>query len=356
MICPLPIDWLDRLQADEREALADDHLVACVSCRALVERLRRSALPNELSLVLPLADAVPWRDERGRTPQAGDIWLSAPTFDGATGSYHELDRLPLLLLDDGIEERGERWFDVVPLDTETEHAAELHLLLDAEDTSLRAALRARFDLQGPVGAGQLQGSAGSLSPSGEELVAAALLNAAPAARWGPPLEGPDDVRVIGDRTAPDVMRLLTAPYAAALAADELDEPLPFAELLTSWRRRTSQTSAAFSRRLATALGLEHHAARVKLRYADLENGTISASGMRPELRATLAETLGIRSEQLDRAVRGPGASAPTILRPAFARSAPDDSTQRRAHPSRATPQPMEEEVDDLFLGGGEDDA
>lgn len=355
MICPLPIDWLERLQTDEQEALADDHLRTCVSCRALVERLRRSALSNEPSLARPPAAPVAWRDDPDCPLQAGDIWLSASTFESASISYSELDRLPLLMLDDGVEEEGGRWFDVVPLDSDTENAAELHLLLFPEDSSLGVPLRARFDLQGPVEAGQLQGAVGSLSPAGEELIAAAVRNVAPEARWGPPLAGPDDLRLLGDRTAP-VMRWLTAPYAAALAAAEVDEPLPFPELLTNWRRRTGQTRAEFSRRLATALGLEHHSARVKLRYADLENGTISASGMRTKLRVALAESLGIGNEQFDQAARGNGAPARTTSPPVFARGSEDDLGQRGALPPRATSQSVEEEVDDLFLGGGEDDA
>src|SRR5690242_20420704 len=105
MRCPLPIDWLEYLEgasSDELEA----HLTECLPCRLLVEELRREARPQLQLSRLSRPDAWPhWRETEQTSVTFGEIRL-AP---GPSTATNTLGRVPVLVLSDTWEEKGNTW-------------------------------------------------------------------------------------------------------------------------------------------------------------------------------------------------------------------------------------------------------
>src|SRR5207249_3332358 len=117
MRCPLPVDWLDHLEGTPVPVYAA-HLADCVSCRVLVEELRRD-LPNRVELrsqALPKSAAWSfWEGVKASSPKFGEIWWTSQAIGK---SSRPVRRILLLILSDLWEEERQSWCDVVPLSTD----------------------------------------------------------------------------------------------------------------------------------------------------------------------------------------------------------------------------------------------
>jgi hypothetical protein len=133
-------------------------------------------------------------------------------------------------------------------------------------------------------------------------------------------------------------RSVHVPAVAALSEGD------FTTALSALRRRTGETRASFSRRLADRLGVAHKAAKVKRYYADLENGLLSPIGLQRPVIEALAELLGTSPDLVDAARTG-WRTRPTEPDAAFPRAA----AAAEPLPQRGHLEP--DEVDELFLGG-----
>src|SRR4051812_4504640 len=114
--CPLPIDWLNFIEGHADSEL-ESHLDSCLSCQALVTALRDEAASEELGDWLSQIDldaAVTFQPTKAESSSFGDFVLSASSFADGDIAYHGLDRLILVVLDNGEERAGRHWFRVAP--------------------------------------------------------------------------------------------------------------------------------------------------------------------------------------------------------------------------------------------------
>lgn len=136
-------------------------------------------------------------------------------------------------------------------------------------------------------------------------------------------------------------RALRVPAIAELSHAD------FPTVLAVLRKRTGETRASFSERLAETLGIAHKAAKVKRYYADLENGLLPPSGLQMRVVEALADLLGTPASLLD------AARATWRTRPATAADAA--FLRAEAVPDKPFRKPETQaeldEVDELFLGG-----
>src|SRR5258708_3886689 len=143
--CPLPIDWLEFLEGDGDPQLKK-HLELCVSCQELVRRLEPTmgrSLTIRPNLLHVQPSFVPY-DRAVIKP--GDIWLSAGSFEGHNYRYGGVDQLLFLVLR-SIDDRAGRWFDVVPIFTDTDNAIPTDFNLVETETTLSWPLRLDLALQ-----------------------------------------------------------------------------------------------------------------------------------------------------------------------------------------------------------------
>lgn len=228
--CPLPIDWLDFVETGQPESLAA-HLDDCASCRAYVDALRTQAKGDSLGDWLDdvvLKDAVVWRTQPATSFAFGALAMNASDYDGAEARYDDLWRLPFVVLDDGREIHGRRWYKVAPIDTDTENASSTDLLLQPEESDLGVPMRVVFSLQTSLAEEQLSDELGRLTAAGEKTLRQALADELDEKRYGLPLTGPEDDRLAADRALEEVVRVLRSPFFA-LGAEVEPAPAPEAE-------------------------------------------------------------------------------------------------------------------------------
>jgi hypothetical protein len=222
MRCPLPIDWLEYLEgasSDELEA----HLTECLPCRLLVEELRREARPQLQLSRLSRPDAWPhWRETEQTSVTFGEIRL-AP---GPSTATNTLGRVPVLVLSDTWEEKGNTWCEVVPLLTDIENATSLDIVLHRNDTDLEVPWRVPLRGQTIANVRALGAPIGCLIESGRKIVERALEGRAPQERYGTPIEGPDDARVRLPQQIDSIIRLLGRAYALSTDVESLQTQKP----------------------------------------------------------------------------------------------------------------------------------
>jgi hypothetical protein len=194
-----PVDLLALMDRGEDSARADPHVASCPRCSAALDRLvasaRRSPPPSVTSLA---RRARPFAVERAQPPRKGDLWITATAYAGPHGGYDHAEPDLVLVVDDGVEEFGERWYPVIAVDTEIEAVTDTDPWLDPRETTLGGPLRLRLALQADVLADQLDHRVGTLTEGGLEALTAAFERALAPERYGPPLEGPDDWRIADD--------------------------------------------------------------------------------------------------------------------------------------------------------------
>lgn len=294
MTCPLPIDWIEWLDADRHDKNLRDHLQACRPCTALVQLLEpqvgRGPFQGWRDAV-DLSRAPVIADDRGASASVGDFWLTTEPEAG-------VDRFLVIVLAGPLAEFGEEWYEVAPVATDVENAFEVELLLAADDSSLQTPLRVQFELQGVVGQQQLSSRAGSLSSSGAEILETALTGVLDESRWGTRLESADDSRLRMNEGTTLAFEQLRSRYRAYVEAVERAESASLAALLAEARERRGLTRAELARRLAVTLGLEAATAKVKRYYADLENGLLDPSGLRLPVLSALAQLLSVPRDRL----------------------------------------------------------
>jgi transcriptional regulator with XRE-family HTH domain len=341
MECPLPINWLDWLE-DPSDPLLAEHLERCPSCQTLVALLRRDHL--DLSGPQPpTVSGVTFEESAGAAPDAGELWVTTPADIGG-------DRALVLVLDDLHEEFDRVWYEVAAADTTIERATELDLVLQPAETNVRSPLRLRFDVQGYVAEADLLQRAGALTEAGRTVVDAALHGSVDESRWGLPIEGPYDERLIQpDHNAAVVQQLQILYRVRAAAAD--DAELTLASVLREVRTQRGLSRVQFTDTLAERLGLAPLTGKIKRYYADLENGVLSPSALRPALIINFARILGLPRQQLEGLKDAWTPPPPAVGTTVFARSAGD--VKWRSAEATAEPQRWDA-VDELFLGG--DDA
>lgn len=215
--CPLPIDWLDWSKGDRDSALAN-HLEECAACRETVARLERA---RSAGLVAPgpkpgISVARRWSWERSTAPSKGDLWLTSSGFSAQQVSYQGLGGLVVLVLNDGEEEEGMTWYDVVPTDADIESATWLHPVLLETETTLEAATRVRLELQIRLAREQLDARIARLTPEGMSTLALIDSGNLSDERFGSPPSGPHDPRLIRDPELLRTIHELSRPYGAVL--------------------------------------------------------------------------------------------------------------------------------------------
>jgi len=156
-------------------------------------------------------------------PGRGEIWWSAPSYDGPAG-YEERDRMLFVVLDES-HAVDRSWFGVAPIWPDVDLANELDLVLDPSATTLgfpaRVQLRRRITLAWE----QLEQKLGEVEARGLELIDAALRGEADLDYFGIPYESEHDWRIAADRWAAELVAELQGPYFAALheAEGAIDE-------------------------------------------------------------------------------------------------------------------------------------
>jgi hypothetical protein len=214
--CPLPIDWLEFVEG-RADADLDSHLESCLSCQALVTALKEEAAHDDLGDWLSRVDldsAVIFQPKKIDRPSFGDLVLSASRYADCDSSYEGLDRLVLLVLDDGEERGGSRWFRVAPADTDVENATSTDLVLRPSETEMATSWRVLFAHQSTLMRDQLDESIGALTDAGKETLRQALTGELGDERFGTQLEGPSDPRLVADEPTEELMRTLRAPFFA----------------------------------------------------------------------------------------------------------------------------------------------
>jgi hypothetical protein len=242
MRCPLPIDWLDFVETGAPQSLAL-HLEDCLSCQRLVASLRAEAGGDDLGDWLARIDlekAVVWRPRPTESLGFGRLVLNAADYEGEDADYHEVPRLLFLVLDDGREIDGRRWFAVAPANTDVENASSTDLLLKAEETSLGVPLRILFSLQTFLDEGQMTEEVATLTRAGAEVVRQALAGELDDLRFGLPFAGPDDERLAIDRETEEVVRLLRTPFFSIVVADVAKQPEEEFSAVAAEPRQTGQ--------------------------------------------------------------------------------------------------------------------
>jgi hypothetical protein len=236
--CPLPVDWLDYLDGDGLPELAA-HLAVCPSCRVLVGSLEGSPAPSVSSdWAAPFAEHLEhvWREDRPKTPALAEFWFSASdvsfhdTALASTGStagsfaYNDVDRVLLLVVSHPEQDHGLEWLNVVPVLSDIERATETDLLFTAEENSLGAPWRALFSYQCKVARQQLDTRAGSLWEFGQAALFSALAGEFDDARWGVPLQHPDDPRARLEPELDEALLRLRTPWLLVHDAGRANEP------------------------------------------------------------------------------------------------------------------------------------
>ncbi len=216
--CPLPVDWLDLLEGRPTVA-ARTHLDGCALCRAVV-----AALTDELPKPQPIPQRLDGVTARARAvlddvmdPVIVEGQLRWLTVDGA--DFRLPDRRVGLVDDDTEADLDDAdtgttaangisvppLVDIVPLWTDRENATSADLLLDESDTTVGVAWRAAFRRQTTVPADLLTELFGSLTTTGETVVAYALAGRLPPERTGAELESEFDPRLTADEWMTDVL-------------------------------------------------------------------------------------------------------------------------------------------------------
>jgi len=137
-----------------------------------------------------------------------------------------------------------------------------------------------------------------------------------------------------------VAEMLREPAFALVSASS------YGELLRRARENRHQSRAAFASELAGELGVEARQDKVKLYYADLENGLLSPQGLDRRVREAVTNLLGLPRRQLKALAN---AWSPPKTRgeasAVFART-----RQTTSGDARRSPETGWDEVDRLFLG------
>jgi hypothetical protein len=222
MRCPLPIDWLEYLEGAHSDELAA-HLPKCLPCQLLVEELRREGRPQLRPSGLPKPDAWPhWRETEPTSVAFGEIrW--APVSSTATST---VGRVPVLVLSDTWEEKGNTWCEIVPLLTDIENATSLDIVLHRTETDLEIPWRVPLRGQTIANVRALGVTIGCLTEPGRKTVHAALEGRAPQERFGTPIEGPDDARARLPEQTDSIIRLLGRAYALSTEAESAQAQKP----------------------------------------------------------------------------------------------------------------------------------
>src|SRR5262249_52797680 len=142
------------------------HLADCVSCRVLVEELRRD-LPSRSELrpeAVPDSRAWPvWVGAKASPARFGEIWWTSQAIGKSQGPT---GRILLLILSDLWEEERQSWCDVVPLSTDIENATSVDFLLSRGDTNMQVPWRVCFRFQTVASPEVLDTRIGALTASG----------------------------------------------------------------------------------------------------------------------------------------------------------------------------------------------
>lgn len=220
--CPLPIDWLDFVETGQPDSLRV-HLDECASCRVYVDSLRQQASTDDLGDWLSevdLNDAARWHPRPVSTIAFAMLVMNAADYDSDDVSYSDVWRLPFLVLDDGREIAGRRWFKVAPADTDVENASSTDLLLRADESELGVPLRVVFSLQTSLAEDQMSDELGQLTAAGTETLRQAIAGELGEMRYGLPLTGSEDDRLVADRELDEVVRILRSPFFALVVEAE----------------------------------------------------------------------------------------------------------------------------------------
>lgn len=219
MRCPLPIDWLDHLEGRPVPELAA-HLADCVSCRVLVEELRRD-LPSRSELrpqAVPDSTTWPaWAGAKARPARFGEIWWTSQRLGTPSEST---GRILLLILSDLWEEERQSWCDVVPLSTDIENATSVDFLLSRGDTDVQVPWRVCFRFQTVARPEALDTRIGALTASGYAEIQRVLAGVVDVERFGSPIDGEHDPRARSSTEMEQLIRLIAAPYAALEEHDD----------------------------------------------------------------------------------------------------------------------------------------
>jgi hypothetical protein len=231
------VDWLDYLEGLGEPELAE-HLAGCQSCQTLVASLRAEG-PAQVSTdwskdFKGRVDAV-WSEDRPTKPTPAEFWFSASDFDltqvavetkacshAPSFAYDGLDRVLVLVLSHSDNEPAE-WLDVVPVLSDIEAATETDLLFSEQENSLGTPWRAMFAHQFKMARRQLDARVGELSDVGTRVLLAALAGDVDDARWGVPIQHPDDPRSRLEHRFEETLRRLRTPWLLVHAADVDDD-------------------------------------------------------------------------------------------------------------------------------------
>lgn len=249
--CPLPIDWLDFVETGQPDSLAA-HLDECASCRAYVESLREQSAADDLGDWLgsvDLTNAVRWQPRPATSIAFGLLVMNAADYAGADASYHDLWRLAFVVLDDGREIGGRRWLKVAPVDTNIENASSTDLLLRADESELGVPLRVVFSLETSLAEDQISDEVARLTTAGRETLRQAIAGDVDELRYGLPLTGPEDERLIADRELDEVVRVLRSPFFALTMRTESE---PVVADLMSHQGATADEAIAIVRKRSEA--------------------------------------------------------------------------------------------------------
>jgi hypothetical protein len=210
--CPPAIDWMGYL-AGNQPPTKEEHLEACPSCRAVIEGLKHQGAEqirfgNWMSRI-DIHSYRPWTETKPGEPTVGQIWFSAPSFSSHGYSYKNVDRIPLLILEQADFQLGNlSWFNVAPVWTDIENASQTDLVLETEDTDLGGSLRVLFHLQTVVTHEQLDFCVGGLSMSGTDLLTDILAGHFPTGRFGAPFDNETDPRVVSADWIEEIVKVI----------------------------------------------------------------------------------------------------------------------------------------------------
>jgi len=183
---------------------------------------------------------------QAKRPGRGDIWWSAPSYEGPAG-YEDLDRMMFVVLDES-HTVDRSWFGVAPIWPDTDLANELDLILAPDATSLGLPARLQLRRRITLAWEQFEAKIGEVRSKGMELVDAALAGEAGLESFGIAYESEHDWRIAADRWAAELVAELQGPYFAALQEAEVTiadtGPAPagdLAEMVQLAGRRATRT-------------------------------------------------------------------------------------------------------------------